>query len=491
MTNRPVDARDLNLATGLIVTLALGCVAYAARARGIWLDEFWSLRLGALDRPFAAIVQERWLSDAHPPLANLLYRLVSLTGAEAIETRRLALNLPALLVLGAATMILTRPGGRGAFPVILVLLVLSLPGTPEAFADYRSYGWQITGFTVFLCYLRLLLDGDEKLPRSARAIGSAAIIAAIALHYVTGIIASITIGLAALALLRQRQWRAATRLLLPAALAWVAMIASGIILLGRMRRDMDVGWIVTTPATGALLFAFLFVTTLLANPLATWFAIRDRAWIAAPARSFPLVLTGALVLTTGALMLLNVLTPILIERYLIGWQLLICALIAVMAESALVASRTRFLAYTGIAILMLLIGTMHAASAGGWRQGQDMIAAEAKRCPATRVFAMSAWRPKTAYASNAARRETEVIDDAYRRLAHEGRFVVTVLDLATPAVLPVGTACPTILWVEHLGWKNVRDIAYLERAARLRFAGAGRIAMQPTGAGFILVARAP
>lgn len=484
--HRPVEPRDVRSAILFVIVLACGCSIVASLSRGIWLDEFWSLRLGALDRPFWTIVDQRWLSDTHPPLANMLYRLVSLIGVETIEARRLILNLPALVTLGAGTFYFSRIT-RSAFPAILLVLALSLSGTTEALSDYRSYAWQVAAFCLMLDYLHSLLRHEEGTPPpTAHVIGALAIAGAIALHYVAGIIASIVIGIALLAQVRTRHSRTAAVLIVAAVLAWAAVLVSGLILVGRMRRDIDVGWIVTSPATGALLFVFLFMTALIANPLASWFAIRDRG----ATQPFSSVLALSALATVVVLMIFNLATPILIERYLITWQLLVCALVALAAERALAESRMSFAAFVGIGALMMLIGTANAARGGGWKTGRDMIAAQVRQCPTTRVFAMSGWRLKTAHASNAARRETEVIDPAYRELGDQRGFGVTTLDLSTPAVLPVGATCPTLVWVEHLSWDNVRDVAYLQRVGRLAFDHPVTLSVQQTGSGFLLTARA-
>lgn len=487
--HRPVETRDLRLAVLVVLALAVGCSVFAGMSRGIWLDEFWSLRLGALDQPFRTIVEQRWLSDTHPPLANLLYRLVSLVGVDPIEWRRVALNLPALLMLGAGTLHFTRiSAGRSAFPAVLFVLALALSGTIDALSDYRSYAWQITAFCIALNYVRLLFMDEARVARGTHIIGAVAMIGAIALHYIAGIIACITIGLAILVHLRAKRWRTVAMLMGPALVGGAAVLVSGLILVGRMRRDIDVGWIVTTPATGAMLFLFLLVIALAANPLASWFAIRDR--MIASERAFASVLVVSIAVAAIALIALNLATPILIERYLITWQLLICALIALASERQITASRAPFVAFIAIGVLMVVIGTANAARHGGWRAGRDLIAAQVRRCPETRVYAMSSWRLKTVRASNAARRETEVIDTAYRELGRQGGFDVTTLDLLTPAVLKVGTTCPTILWVEHLGWDDVRDIAYLQRAGRLAFDRPVHIEIRPTESGFVTVARA-
>lgn len=487
--HRPVQPRDLRDAILVAVALAGSCAVMASLSRGIWLDEFWSLRLGAVDQPFGTIVNQLWLSDTHPPLANMLYRLVSLSGIDPIEGRRLALNLPVLIVLGAGTLYFSRKlAWRSAFPAILLILALSLPGTTEALSDYRSYAWQVAAFCIVLNYLFFLLRHDDgSTSVVVHLIGGLAIIGAIALHYVAGIVASILVVIAWLAQVRARRWRTAVAMVTPAALAWTAMLASGLTLLGRMRRDIDVGWIVTSPTTGAFLFVFLLVSVFATNPLASWFAIRDRAKISE--RTFASVIAVSVAAVVVVLMAFNLATPILIERYLITWQLLICALVAVAAERAVAASRTALIAFVGIGALMMLIGSVNAAQAGGWKTGRDMISVQARQCPTTRVFAMSGWRLKTAYASNAARRETAVINAAYRKLGNQGGFTVSTLDLTTPAILPVGGTCPTLLWVEHLSWDNVRETAYLQRVGRLAFDRPVSLDVRQTGSGFLVTAR--
>ncbi len=485
MTRAGFRRFDTTACIGALALVAFAAVVFAAHTRGIWLDEFWSQRLGDPDMSLAALAADRWLSDTHPPLANLLYRLVSATGITSISAQRLALNLPALFALTAATFVMARRSGV-AIPVIFAG-ALALAGTVEAFADFRSYAWQIAAITVLFQYT-VLLFSDRSAAMVDHAIGAIALYLALSLHYVTAIQISIfVVGLVA-ALVAARRWREALIIVPVAAIAWVSLLATGLVLLGRMQRDIDFGWIQTSTPIALLLFGFLLVTTLLSTPLVAYFAVKGAR--EAANRSTGRVLVGILLWTVVAgfvaLIALNIVTPIIVQRYLVVWQLAVVALLAVLAEPTIAASRWRMFATFGFAVPLIVYGALQAAQTTGWNENRDWIADRISACPATTVYALSPWALKTARASNSARRETAVILDSYRKMAREKGFAVTTLDLADRHRIDVSGTCPTLVWIEHIDPSDIPDAAYILRVGGLEPSMPVATNLSVSGSGVVL-----
>jgi hypothetical protein len=460
----------MRLLVGAFTLLALSCIVVVSRQRGIWLDEFWSQRLGDPSIPLRSMLIEQWLSDTHPPLANLLYRAVLATGATGIEAQRMILNIPAFMFLVVATGMFGRVRTREAqlFPLIVFGTAISLPGSIEAFTDFRTYGWQIATIIVLFQYARVLVS-NERITRFAHVLGGCALFLALSLHYVTGIIISIfAIGLIAALVVAQR-WRPTACIVAISATAWVSLTISGLILIGRMRRDVDFGWILTSTPAGMLLFGLVAVTTLLAVPLLVlfgWQSIGGKM-LDRPQQTLALLLVWTLVAGFGALVCLNLLTPIIVQRYLVGWQLALVALVSVVAEPIVRRGRWQIFAVMAFSAFMTVVGAAQAAKNTGWRENRDRIAETVRRCPTARVYTLSPWRLKTARDSNSARRETVVIAEGYRRLANEGGFQISILDLHSPARLDVDPRCPTLVWIEHLDADYIPDVGYILRVGRL------------------------
>ncbi len=485
MTRAGLRRFDTTACIGALALITLAAVVFAASTRGIWLDEFWSQRLGDADVPLTVLASERWLSDTHPPLANLLYRLVTATGATSTGTQRLLLNVYALFALTAATLVFTRRAGV-AVPVIFAS-ALALSGTVETFADFRSYAWQIAAIAIVFQYaVRLFCSIPAA--TTEHVIGAIALFLALSLHYVTAIQISIfVVGLLA-ALVAARRWREALGILTVAAIAWAGLLASGLILLGRMQRDIDFGWIQTSTQVALLLFGFLLVTTLLSMPLVAYFAVKGAR--ETTNRATGRVLVGILLWTVVAgfvvLIALNMVTPIIVQRYLVAWQLAVVALLAVLAEPVIAAGRWRLFATFGIATLMIVLGARQAAQTTGWNENRDRIAAQISACPTTRVYAISPWALKEARASNSARRETVVILASYRKMAREKGFAVTALDLADRHRIDVSGACPTLVWIEHIDPSDIPDAAYILRVGGLNTSEPVDTNLSASGSGVVL-----
>lgn len=473
------------LCVGMVGVAAL-LATYAAASRGIWLDEFWSLHLGRDSVAFETLARMDWTRDTHPALANLLYRTTTALGFEDIIARRLALNAPPLIALAGAMALFTRrlADDEAAFPATLLLLTLALSATIGSFADYRSYGWQIAAVTTTVGYAFWLLhrntEAAEALPH---AVGLTGVFFAIGLHYVIGLTASVFVLALFVQLWVGQRRRDAVRLALAASAAWLLTLASAIALLRDMSRSIDHAWIKTSTFDAIVLLGYTALLVILANPVVAVLSLGGRN----PATAFKSMLAAAIVAALALLLVVNAITPVVVERYLVGWQVLICGLVAAAASTSL---RQRPLALAAALTVSMVGMGVHAhgvASQGGWNANLGAIVSEVEACPATRVFAVSAQRLTVIRSTSLSKRESAMIADAYRSLGRSRGIDVEILDLDGPAALPSPSDCPTLLWIEHLDWAYVGNVTQLLRIGRFTVSGgAYRATVRTSDSGFLV-----
>jgi hypothetical protein len=477
----------------LFAVLAAGCLTYACVMRGIWLDEFWSLRIARFDAPLIAIFSDRWLGEANPPLSNFLYLLVLSMVTDDLVLQRLLLNGSALAFLFVGLQVTNREpiDSDRRFQLILFILVASQQAWALGTSELRVYGWLMAAFAVAASYVRSLTDRTEPPRPAAMVVGGIAVILSISLHYVAGLVASLFVVVAMGGLIVARRGNRIMALAIPAGVGLVSTAIFGAIFVQRSRATLDYQFIVGTPWAAALLIVVMLVTTLLANPVAAFLAAKSRT-DRPPVRatSFAAIVTATIVTAPVFLVVLHFLRPVVVERYLAGWQVLVCALVAHLAANPRVRSRLLDALLVGIGAAMMMVMAAQAGANRGWHDGADRIADHVKKCPTTRVFAMSSWRLQKGRRTIVAAAENDLMAHSYRALATKGRFAVTMLDLDSPAILPVGIACPTLVWVEHLDPDYIRDAAHVQRVGRITFATAADVRVEPGTAGFVLVANA-
>jgi len=488
----------------VFVAAALVCAAVASLSRGIWLDEFWSRHNSDPSASWPELAH-RWLNDPHPLLPNLLYRLVLAAGGDSIGWSRIVLNAPAVLALGAATLFFhQRSKTSHPFYIVLAILLISLPSFIDSFSNLRSYLWQICWAGIVAQFLFFTLtegfgERGESRPRAMvslaapLALGMVAIFVSINLHFLGGVVISVAIALLLGHLLHRRAWRPFGAIAAAAALAWLAILIQVALQYRNVARNLDFNWIATSTTDALAAFAGAIGLIVIVSPLAAWLAVfgRDKSVgddpaLAASERDFIRLLLLALGLSALLLLALNALKPVVVDRYLLGWQVLACAIVAAAAARALTASRLLFASFVLIASLFVLGATIHFARAKAWHAGRDHIAAAVRACPSTTVYAMSPWRLGNARNSRLAAFESPVFADAYRQLARQGGFSVAILPEAQKLV-PVDGACPTLLWVEHAGPGSTPDAVL--RAAGIGFPPGTRLALFKSQSGFVLIAR--
>lgn len=474
------------------------CAIYAALMRGVWIDELWSSYLGDATIPFSEYFHRRLLHEVNPMTANSLYRLVAIVGITDTGWSRIALNLPGLALLVAASFGFTRHSpSRSPFYLTFAILIVALPAFVSAFADFRSYSLQLCWGTILLQYLYwLIAEGrDPPMPLWLKTVSFASVAGSVILHFLTGIIVSTTIGVALLYLAREGRWVAFKSVAMPAGLAWLTMLVLAAWQYSHFRYDLDHSWITTTPAQAAMMAGATVATALLTNPIATGFALvgdrgstTDAQAERALRKRFVLVLMAGLMLSGSLMFAINSLRPMLVARYLVFWQLVVCAVVAAFGARAVFANRLRLAALAGVAGVWVAMTSISVARERNWEATRDYIAASVQSCPSTRVYAMSVWEAAKERDTRYAALERPTIVEGYRRLAREADFSVTIVDRKSPP-LDLGTACPTLLWVEHLVDRVFPDANAVLAAGGLRFDRPARLGWFRTGNGLVVIAR--
>jgi hypothetical protein len=476
------DADGLEALGWAILLLAGVADLWAASSRGTWLDEFWSLYLADPALPLRE-AWPRWLSDNHPPLPDLLYRLALWAGG-GIAGGRVALNLPPLLGLAAATALFRRASAvRNPFYLVMAVLAVSVPGFATAFSELRSYAWQICAITIVLQLTYFMTaDAPNGKARAAMAAGLVAIPFATCLHFVSGLIVSFALALLILHLARtgDRRW---VPVAAAAGLGWAATGATLLFQLPRITAVMDYKWITTTTPQALRLFGSAAWRLVLANPLAAWTAIENRQ--ERSGRVFLRLTAVAAAASALILLAVNAARPIVIDRYILAWQLLLAGGVAAIAAPLLARSRSRYAIFFVIAAVTILVSAVRESRRGGWEGTRDRIAQTVRACPGTNVYAITPWRMGPARHSHVAAVESEVFALGYRHMAAEGGFRFDMVPDAM-TVLPLSPRCPTLLWVEHAGYGG--SPAGVLADAGLRFSGAARLRVLDGTTGFVIAA---
>lgn len=438
---------------GAAIALAALLVT-VARERGPWFDEFWSI-WSITPEASATPLLERWLSDVHPIVWPLWTWATGNLPGDGMVARRLAANGLALLAAtgGAAILWRARPANT-PFLFLFFVAVLGTPAVALAFGDLRPYFVHVCAFAVALAFwVHLQQDLQDFRPREDRAVfwaGGIAILLSLSLHYVGALIASIAIAILVLQLWLQRRRGWAVRVGAVAAAGWSFMLASVALQFPRWQQYLDVHWIQTTPAQAVLIelssivFPFYLTPAMALVACAGW---RINLGIGSEARRIVVPFVATVLISGAALFVLNAITPMLIDRYLMLWIPLLCGACAALAAPVFDA---RWMAPA----LLVMLGVSGARTLGlldhlsGWRDGTDRVAALVRSCPTSRVYGMSSWRTRDYRTSRAGQRGLPIFALGYARQAQAAGFAVRPLPDDGRLDLS-GTTCPTLIWVEH------------------------------------------
>jgi hypothetical protein len=456
----PVRVPAWVVTTTLALALASIVISLvAALTRGPWIDEFWTLF--AIDRhlSLSAAFQQRWLTDVHPPLFYFVSRLLAAALGDDVAILRLqnAIAMAGLLAFFLYAH-MTWKNVERFLPLCAVLTFSSYFATGY-FAEYRSYYAQfVSGICCYGCAYALL-RGDvlagARDRRITTVIFAVTAVLLVNLHFVTTLLMAVSFaGLAAVALLLGER-RLAVLIcavgLLAAAPLVVTLVLQASSLLGKAGGRF---WI-NTGLFGALsILVGSIAKGIGLNLMACVAAGRvllgrsgaDVSGGAAKDRVIGAALLGLATGSLGILLLLNLYTPIIIDRYLVLCSAAIICGLAIVAQAAVFSRRGGFAMVVANAVLFLGISGHKLVEEPRWNASAALIGAEVADCPSSVVEAF------TFPHAGALPNEASVFALGYGYLAARYGFRVRMARPGAPIARDDAGKCPTLLWTEHVPW---------------------------------------
>lgn len=484
------DFTTLRFVVGGAIAIILAIFVVDAASRGPWLDEFWTLELSDPDKGIGTLVRDGWLRDVHPAAFNLWATILSSLGITTISDARLATNLPAALFLIWASMQFARRSpGQAGYHAAMLLLTLSLPQTAEAFANYRSYFWQIAALATLVAVARHVAatkdDLDFRTDLDLCVIAVVATVGSMALHYVSALFGGLFAGAIVVWAFTRGHRRWATLVLATAAISTALVIGIALLQSRNWANDLDHSWIEAGTMLAVLGVPFALIVGAVAHnpvPLAALWP-GARRWTSSESH-FVAIVSAVLIAGLGCVLAINAFKPIMVDRYLFAVPVLICAIMAAMA-----AKLERHWVPFGL-LALVAVGTvaMPLALRGikpQWDEGARSISEIVTKCATTKVYAASGWALGPAADTRAARREDQVFKRAYETLADEHGYAVQFLGHGEVAGATLGR-CPVLIWYEHTPNNAEDDPRYAVKAGGLKRLEEARLSVIRSATGLIV-----
>lgn len=472
-------------------TLALlaAALAWTALHRGPWYDEFYTQYVTRPQVPWLTALTDSWLPDNHPPLFYILARATGWLGD--IEARRLV-----NLAVGAATVaggwIMVRRDARlRAVGIMLAMLLAANPWTMHAGSELRSYFISLCAGTLLALSLAAIWLNPTACGRGGRAVYPLTALVAFNTHIVTTLICgALAVPFVATAMLRRDKAR--LRALLPALLgAGAVFLLVTSFQLPHWDQNTRVFWLPAGLDAARWAITAAVERTLLANPLllacgAAGAALMLRDGLRARAPDEPaaamLMIAIGIALAFALLLGLQMIRPIVLEKYLTAASGALCVALALGCGRLLAALTRRAEAVLLLAAFIASGLALHgnardAVTRTTWLGTGRVIAKVAARCPDTRVHTAAFWNADVMAMPPADNRRVPAW--AYRRVARRLGFQIE----------PAGSRalsrdCPNLFWGEHDGGRRFDAATVLRHLRRGGFA-LDKIALYRIGDGWI------
>ena len=462
-----VASNGLRLAVGSSILLAVAVVIARAVLADSWLDEYWQLWISGAPRDELG---GRLLADTHPPWFNLLARAILFLAGGSLETARVVSLIGALGLLIAGTARLSRfeQGWTAKRVYLFALMFILVAGGPLSIGQlgdsFRSYPWIIAVSGLQSLYLLQIAQG-RAVDRNASFM-AVLTIASVSLHLVHAV-GAIAIALATVACALQSGQRRAALFVGGAMLVGIFIDLSVVYFQSvQWALHNDYNWIGHSGVSAMMVFAESAKRTFLGSFVMTFIILAaivtsrlqpSDIWIVIP---FPIA-----VLTW---ILLDRITPIIVDRYICSMLTLFCILSA--------AALDRLNPSHLLTIFTGMITIVHSAAnlaidppRRSWDSRARLIESEVTKCPGARVYAASAWLFTAGRGTRAAAFEDPVMRFAYQRFAPRGGFPLTYLDGIHASTIGY-SVCPTILWVDHapgIAQNSVDDVLKVVKLNRV------------------------
>ncbi len=413
----------------------------------------------------------------------------------SIAAGRLISNLlAAALMILAARRLSQRLPEQAGFNTMLMLLALSLPEAMEAFANYRSYFWQVAALATLVMVARYVAAArtDLELRKDAglAALAALSVGGAIGLHYIGGLFGGLLAGAIALSAFGRGLRRWAILMLATAALASLLIVASVLFQAPSWAEEFDHSWIDLPLVDAFRVPIALIIGAIAHNPIALVGILAGRSASATPERCVVLMIGGVLAVGIGIVLAGHVLKPIVVDRYLIAVPVLVSALMAIPAARLAQGS----LSYGLLVLVSVAVAAAPLIRSGikpQWSDGARTVAAIVASCPTTQVFAASGWVLGPAAETRTALREDPVFARAYRWLVAERQGVTVHFIGLNDADRAMPGACPVLLWFEHTPNGAESDLAGAIEVAGLTGLDGARLSVIRSDTGFVVRADRP
>ena len=457
-----------------MLALLTAALAWTALHRGPWYDEFYTQYVTRPDLPWGQALTGSWLADNHPPLFYILMRATAWLGG--IETHRLA-----NLAVGAATVTggwiaIRREPRLHAAGAVLVLLIAANPWTLHAGSELRSYFLSLClGSLLGLCLAAIWLNPSAG--RGREAVYALAVLTAFNVHIVTTLLCGALITpFVGLALLRRDRQR--LRALLP------APIAAGVVFLSvtwfqlpHWEQNTRVFWLPSGFDAARWAITAATERALLANPLVliggaagAALLLRDslRARRASGEAEVALMIAAGTMLGFVLLAGIQIIRPIVLEKYLTAAVGALCMLMAIGCGRLLTALSRRaeaalLVAAFAASCLALYGNAREAAARTSWLGSGRAVADVTARCPDARVHTAPFWNADVMAMPPADNRRVPAW--AYRQVAERLGFRI---EAARSRAL--SRMCPNLFWGEHDGARRFDAATVLRHLRESGFA---------------------
>lgn len=447
------------LSAFIFTIITLGVFLVSGYLRGPWIDEFWTLWMASSTRNVSEAFVQRWLLDPHPPAFSWLNWLLDPYLSSDVVQRRYLNLLPAwLCVLLAVRFWHAFPQTRDFIVVFSIALLSSYP-LMNGFTEYRSYFPQAcVAFALFLGLYSLNNSQSSRgFNRVDHVFVALAIFWSLNLHYVSAFISGCIISIFVGVWFIEGRRRLALAIVMGTAVSAVPLMAFFLLqrrfmeeLPARFWIDTDLtraflylGLVGVRGAASNLLFAAVAVAALIPMLFVGKMKHAGHSELRVADLRFALIVTSGGLIAALALFLINIHTPIIIDRYLNVLTIAVCAVLAALSAPLLTAHRWLFALFFLNALF--IIGTT------GWRYSHerrwDATAAQLRlatdACPG---LAITAWvsEPGFPFSNN-----EEVRQLAYESVARRHRLEIGFeQDGAVP--LTESQLCGSAIWLEHV-----------------------------------------
>ncbi|MBW8816095.1 MAG: hypothetical protein JF588_21985 [Caulobacterales bacterium] len=452
------------VAIGGLFAIMFAQALYLCWARGIWIDEIWSLWLGRRDLPFAQVVTERWTHDVHPPLFSAINWLFDPAVGLNIVLRRLLNLLPLAAFIGGAAYVARRDRALGKIVLVFAVLLTTNAFYFVNFAEHRPYFLMENGYALALLslYAIAISPGDFERRRDLplALLSAAAIFVALNSHFVCAFIEAPSIGLVLLDQLRRRRWGWSAWIAGAVAIAVLTLLLTFYLQYAYVGPTAKNLWIDTGMRKGLQIIARAVAYCAVGNVVAAAVAMlvlwrigrtsepaADGARPPAGSLTFILALGLGVVAAAIAMVAINAVKPIIEYRYFAPFAPASALILAVLAAPRILSSRWLLMAFLLNGLLLGAWATHREAKNLRWDATARYIQAEVRKCPTTRVYGVD---PRYVQPYTGAEGHDRVQAWGYQIVGRAFGFEAQPIHMDAPAAILTDDRCPTLFWAEHM-----------------------------------------